>query len=288
MQASVSTRTPDTSTTLTAVCFCSAETDFRPISTGKERDQESGNDYFGARYYASTMGRFLSPDWSAKEEPVPYASLDNPQTLNLYQYMRNNPLGGVDPDGHCCFWQDLAQGWADIGRRVWDSLEAGGESLFTQQGANRMALNMMAGAVVPAPALEDTFIAEAPATTINVTAAMSESLETEAPALTEQIPEPATGQDVYRVWGGESGPYGHSWTPTDPASVPAPRNSLGLPDANTGTQLTKGTLTDTTGVTTRPAKPLDGNAGGGPEYLVPDPKNQVQIKSIKDNTDNPM
>ena len=30
--------------------------------TGKERDAESGNDYFGARYYASTMGRWLSPD----------------------------------------------------------------------------------------------------------------------------------------------------------------------------------------------------------------------------------
>ena len=39
-------------------------------STAKERDSESGNDYFGARYYASAMGRFLSPDWSAKEEPV--------------------------------------------------------------------------------------------------------------------------------------------------------------------------------------------------------------------------
>jgi hypothetical protein len=49
------------------------------------------------------MGRFLSPDWSATEEgsdPVPYAKLDNPQTLNLYQYMENNPLGGVDADGH--------------------------------------------------------------------------------------------------------------------------------------------------------------------------------------------
>jgi RHS repeat-associated protein len=68
--------------------------------TGKERDQESGNDYFGARYYSSRMGRFLSPDWAAKEEPVPYAKIDDPQTLNLYQYMRNNPLGGVDADGH--------------------------------------------------------------------------------------------------------------------------------------------------------------------------------------------
>jgi RHS repeat-associated protein len=69
--------------------------------TGKERDTESGNDYFFARYYASSMGRFLSPDWSAKTQPVPYAKLDDPQTLNLYGYLRNNPLGGVDADGHC-------------------------------------------------------------------------------------------------------------------------------------------------------------------------------------------
>jgi RHS repeat-associated protein len=68
--------------------------------TGKERDAESGNDYFGARYYASSMGRFMSPDWSVKADPVPYAKLDNPQTLNLYDYMRNNPLGGIDTDGH--------------------------------------------------------------------------------------------------------------------------------------------------------------------------------------------
>ncbi len=68
--------------------------------TGKERDAESGNDYFGARYYASTMGRFLSPDWAAKAEPVPYAKLDNPQNLNLYSYVENNPLNTVDTDGH--------------------------------------------------------------------------------------------------------------------------------------------------------------------------------------------
>jgi len=68
--------------------------------TGKERDSESGNDYFGARYYASSMGRFLSPDWSAKVVPVPYAKLDNPQSLNLYAYVGNNPLIHVDADGH--------------------------------------------------------------------------------------------------------------------------------------------------------------------------------------------
>ena len=68
--------------------------------TGKEHDAESGNDYFGARYYSSAMGRFMSPDWSAKVEPVPYSKLDDPQTLNLYAYVGNNPLSRTDPDGH--------------------------------------------------------------------------------------------------------------------------------------------------------------------------------------------
>jgi uncharacterized protein RhaS with RHS repeats len=46
------------------------------------------------------MGRWMSPDWSAKYEPVPYAKLDDPQSLNLYAYVLNNPLTGIDPDGH--------------------------------------------------------------------------------------------------------------------------------------------------------------------------------------------
>jgi len=81
-------------------CLLSATSGIPPHSTGKERNIESGNDYFGARYYSSGMGRLLIPDWSAQVEPVPYAKLGNPQTLNLYAYMLNNPLGGVDQDGY--------------------------------------------------------------------------------------------------------------------------------------------------------------------------------------------
>jgi RHS repeat-associated protein len=77
-----------------SICFLQAR------FTGKERDAESGNDYFEARYYSSAMGRFMSPDWSAKEEPVPYATMDDPQSLNLYSYVRNNPLTRADADGH--------------------------------------------------------------------------------------------------------------------------------------------------------------------------------------------
>ena len=42
----------------------------------------------------------MSPDWSAQVEPVPYSKLDNPQSLNLYAYVLNNPLSKDDPDGH--------------------------------------------------------------------------------------------------------------------------------------------------------------------------------------------
>lgn len=68
--------------------------------TGKERDGESGLDYLGARYYASMLGRFMTPDWAAKAVAVPYANYGNPQSLNLYSYVTNNPTTLSDADGH--------------------------------------------------------------------------------------------------------------------------------------------------------------------------------------------
>jgi RHS repeat-associated protein len=67
------------------------------LFTGKERDAESGLDYFKYRYYESNMGRWMSPDPS---ELTP-ADLGNPQSLNLYNYVGNNPLTRVDLDGLC-------------------------------------------------------------------------------------------------------------------------------------------------------------------------------------------
>jgi len=68
--------------------------------TGKQRDTESGLDDFDARYYSSTLGRFISADWSAVPEPVPYAHLSNPQTLNLYAIVGDNVESFADLDGH--------------------------------------------------------------------------------------------------------------------------------------------------------------------------------------------
>ena len=75
---------------------------------GKERDTESGLDNFGARYDASSLGRFMTPDWAAKPTSVPYANFGNPQSLNLYSYVQNNPATVGDPDGHCV--EDLCIG----------------------------------------------------------------------------------------------------------------------------------------------------------------------------------
>jgi RHS repeat-associated protein len=68
---------------------------------GKERDTETGDDDFGARYYTFRLGRWLSADWSSVPAPVPYANLTNPQTLNLYAMVNDNPESFADLDGHC-------------------------------------------------------------------------------------------------------------------------------------------------------------------------------------------
>jgi RHS repeat-associated protein len=79
--------------------------------TGQERDAESTTDYFRARQYAYTLGRFLQPDEFtdgpvelfaeiAAANPTFYANPLNPQSLNKYAYVYNNPLRYVDPTGH--------------------------------------------------------------------------------------------------------------------------------------------------------------------------------------------
>jgi RHS repeat-associated protein len=85
--------------------------------TGKERDPETGLDYFGARYYGSKIGRFTTVD--------PYldtsAALLNPQRWNRYAYGLNNPLRNVDPDGRDAWdivtgLQQRLHNWAVRGR----------------------------------------------------------------------------------------------------------------------------------------------------------------------------
>ncbi len=65
-----------------------------PFLTSKERDIETGLDYFNARYFSSVQGRFTSVD------PIlSSANPTQPQTWNRYTYCLNNPLNIVDPTG---------------------------------------------------------------------------------------------------------------------------------------------------------------------------------------------
>jgi RHS repeat-associated protein len=76
--------------------------------TGKERDSESGLDNFGARYNASTIGRWMSPD----AINITDGRVLNPaNTINKYIYGGNNPLKYSDPDG-----RDITVFYTETGR----------------------------------------------------------------------------------------------------------------------------------------------------------------------------
>jgi RHS repeat-associated protein len=110
--------------------------------TGKERDAESGLDEFGARYYASSLGRFMIPDWADKPTAVPYASFGNPQSLNLYSYVNNNPTTTRDPDGHELYVAPELQDWVNEMRTQSPSFEA---ELAAHDGPNNPNLTINTG-----------------------------------------------------------------------------------------------------------------------------------------------
>ena len=68
--------------------------------TGKEFDPETGLLYYGGRYYDASLARFISPDPFV---PAP----GNPQSLNRYSYVLNNPINLIDPSGF--FWKDIGK-----------------------------------------------------------------------------------------------------------------------------------------------------------------------------------
>lgn len=74
---------------------------------GKERDAETGLDYFGARYLSSAQGRFTSAD-----KPFADQTPFDPQSWNLYSYTRNNPLKYIDRQGEAI-------------ETVWDAVNVG-------------------------------------------------------------------------------------------------------------------------------------------------------------------
>ena len=118
---------------------------------GKERDTETGNDDFGARYYTSRFGRWLSADWSSVPVPVPYANLTNPQTLNLYAMVADDPESFADLDGHIT---NASQGSQD-------PMNGGPSCAATGQGGTGSAISGNCGASQTANQTDDQQQAQA-------------------------------------------------------------------------------------------------------------------------------
>lgn len=148
--------------------------------TGKERDNETSLDYFLARYYSSTQGRFTSPD-------VPFAdqSEEDPQSWNLYVYVGNNPLTYTDPFG---MWKKVSCGDGNC----WEAEE--GDTLKTlaeQSGVSSAAINLEFGYL-----LRDNI--KAGATVVDVTGVQQHLEEVIA-----RMPlfEPAIGGGIIKRYG---------------------------------------------------------------------------------------
>jgi RHS repeat-associated protein len=94
--------------------------------TAKERDVETGLDYFGARYYRPQSGWFTSVDPVLNVE----AALTDPQRWNRYAYARNNSIAFVHPDGRDLYMvhrfnKEFMQWSASIRDRVASVMGAG-------------------------------------------------------------------------------------------------------------------------------------------------------------------
>ena len=97
------------------------------LFTGKERDYETGLDYFGARYYRAEIGRFTTIDPALNVK----GSLTDPQKWNRYAYVLNNPLKFVDRDGREEDWSWL---FRDQIRDLW------GDAAVARSDRSRAAL----------------------------------------------------------------------------------------------------------------------------------------------------
>jgi RHS repeat-associated protein len=84
----------------------------RYLFTGQESDKEVDLMYYIARYYSPLLMRFIQPD-------TVISNVYDPQSLNRYSYVGNNPVNRVDPSGHV--WWVVALLVLDIVFTAWDT-----------------------------------------------------------------------------------------------------------------------------------------------------------------------
>jgi RHS repeat-associated protein len=110
--------------------------------TGKERDSESGLDNFGARYDSSQYGRFMTPD-----DIGPGQHPEDPQTWNMYSYVRNNPLNLTDPMGQYTCDGTMTQTQCDYFQKGLDKAQDAANNLKSQYGVDSDQYKNAQGAI---------------------------------------------------------------------------------------------------------------------------------------------
>ena len=116
--------------------------------TGKKRDIETGLDYFRARYYSNGLGRWVSADWSHTPVPVPYADFADPQSLNLYSYVRGLPTSRIDADGHCDWCHDAIDFVGGVAKGIVSSASGGAVGAPKSSDSNASLYGQLLGTAV--------------------------------------------------------------------------------------------------------------------------------------------
>lgn len=104
--------------------------------TSKERDAETGLDFFGARYFSAAQGRWTSPEHSMNA-----VIMELPQTWNKYSYVYNRPTYATDPDGYCppcvgAIVGGVVEGGFDLGKQLFTNGGKLGSVHWGEVGAN--------------------------------------------------------------------------------------------------------------------------------------------------------
>jgi RHS repeat-associated protein len=229
---------------------------------GQYFDSASGLYYLVNRYYDPSTGQFLTVDPLVGVTDQPYA------------YTAGDPVNLVDPgatevDPPDPAGSQLAGPDSDGGG---GGGAGGGGSAGGDSGGIGASPVASGSSVPPASSADGTSAAETPT----------------------GLSQPAVGDTIYRVYGGDSKAGGASWTPVDPDTVENYRDVAGLPSGgetdatNTGQFVIEGVLEDPEAVVTvRGAVALPGTKGGLPEYVIPDWMDNGAIRIVNVSGANP-